>query len=306
MKKIGKILFILILFITYIYTLNLLEKINLDIKNDNFYYFLINESSYININEKHYKNIKEIINFKPNKLLNNNMVYIEKEIPIVKEEPIINKEKKKDPIVYIYNTHQTEKYDSKYLAEYSITPDVMVASFMLKENLEEYGIYSYVEEESFQNVLNKNKWKYSKSYVVSRSFIEKRKKEIPTLKYFIDLHRDSVKKKYTTTTINGIDYAKVMLLIGLENKNYKENLKETEMINNLIKKDYTSLTRGIYKKGGAGVNGIYNQDFSKCVFLFEIGGVENNISEVNNTMTIITEVLAKYIKDKEGDDSYIN
>lgn len=306
MKKIRKILFILILFITYIYTLNLLEKINLDIKNDNFYYFLINESNSININKNYYKNIKEIINFKPNKLLNNNMVYIEKEIPIVKEEPIINKEEKKDPIVYIYNTHQTEKYDSKYLAEYSITPDVMVASYMLKENLEEYGIYSYVEEESFQKVLNKNKWKYSKSYVVSKSFIERRKKEIPTLKYFIDLHRDSVKKKYTTTTINGIDYAKVMLLIGLENKNYKENLKETETINNLIKKDYPTLTRGIYKKGGSGVNGIYNQDFSKHVFLFEIGGVENNISEVNNTMTIITEVLAKYIKDKERDDSYIN
>ena len=304
MKKIKKIVFILIIIFTYIYTLNLLEKINLNISNDDFYYFLFDKSNSLNINEHSYKSIKEIIKFKPNKLLDNNMVYIEKEEPVIKEELIV-KEEKKEPIVYIYNTHQTETYNNKYLADYSITPNVMIASYMLKENLEEYGIYSYVEEESFKNILNKNKWKYSKSYLVSRNFIEKRTKEIPSLKYYIDLHRDSVKGKYTTTSINGINYAKVMLLIGLENKKYPDNLKESELINNKLKSKYPTISRGIYKKGGKGVNGIYNQDFSKYVFLFEIGGVDNNIEEVNNTMTVLTEILAEYIKE-QGDDKYIN
>lgn len=304
MKKIKRIVFILIIISTYIYTLNLLEKINLDITNDDFYYFLIDKSNSLNINKHTYKSIKEIIKFEPNKLLKNNMVYIEKEEPVIKEELII-KEDKKEPIVYIYNTHQTETYNNKYLADYSITPNVMVASYMLKENLEEYGIYSYVEEESFKNILNKNKWKYSKSYLVSRSFIEKRTKEMPSLKYYIDLHRDSVKGKYTTTSINGISYAKIMLLIGLENKKYQDNLKESELINNKLKTKYPTISRGIYKKGGKGVNGIYNQDFSKYVFLFEIGGVDNNIEEVNNSMTVLTEILVEYIKE-QGDDNYIN
>lgn len=304
MKKIKRIVFILIIISTYIYTLNLLENINLDITNDDFYYFLIDKSNSLNINKHTYKSIKEIIKFEPNKLLNNNMVYIEKEEPVIKEELII-KEDKKEPIVYIYNTHQTETYNNKYLADYSITPNVMVASYMLKENLEEYGIYSYVEEESFKNILNKNKWKYSKSYLVSRSFIEKRTKEMPSLKYYIDLHRDSVKGKYTTTSINGISYAKIMLLIGLENKKYQDNLKESELINNKLKTKYPTISRGIYKKGGKGVNGIYNQDFSKYVFLFEIGGVDNNIEEVNNSMTVLTEILVEYIKE-QGDDNYIN
>lgn len=304
MKKIKRIVFILIIISTYIYTLNLLENINLDITNDDFYYFLIDKSNSLNINKHTYKSIKEIIKFEPNKLLNNNMVYIEKEEPVIKEELII-KEDKKEPIVYIYNTHQTETYNNKYLADYSITPNVMVASYMLKENLEEYGIYSYVEEESFKNILNKNKWKYSKSYLVSRSFIEKRTKEMPSLKYYIDLHRDSVKGKYTTTSINGISYAKIMLLIGLENKKYQDNLKESELINNKLKTKYPTISRGIYKKGGKGVNGIYNQDFSKYVFLFEIGGVDNNIEEVNNSMTALTEILVEYIKE-QGDDNYIN
>ncbi len=303
-SKIKIIIFILVILSTYIYTLNLLNKINLNI-NEDFYNKIINNSSSLTSNNIiTYKNFKEIINFKPNKLLNNNLVYLEKEN---KNEIVIehvnNEIKNKDPIIYIYNTHQTENYSTDYLAEYTITPNIMIASYMLKENLEEYGIYSYVEENSVKEVLNKNKWKYAKSYKVTREFIEKRNKEMTSFKYYIDLHRDSVKKKHTTTTINGINYARVMLLVGLDHKNYKENLEEATKINNLLNKMYPGLSRGIYKKSGPGVNGIYNQDYSKYVFLFEIGGVENNISEVNNTITALSEVLVKYIKN-EGDVTY--
>ena len=77
-------------------------------------------------------------------------------------------------------------------------------------------------------------------------------------------------------------------------------------INKNLKIHHTTISRykrGIYKKSGPGVNGIYNQDYSKYVFLFEIGGVENNIREVNNTITALSEVLVKYIKN-EGDVTY--
>lgn len=295
---------LIILFI-YICTLNLLNKINLNIKNESFYTGLINNSSSLTSNNiLTYNNFKQFFNFKPNRLLNNNLVYIEKEEKeeIVIENVNVDKDKKK-PIVYIYNTHQTENYSSDYLAEYTITPNIMIASYMLKENLEEYGIYSYVEENSVKDVLNKNKWKYAKSYKVTRQFMEQRSEEFNTFKYYIDLHRDSVKKKHTTTKINGISYAKVMLLVGLDHESYQANLKEATKINNLINDMYPTLSRGIYKKSGQGVNGIYNQDYSKYVFLFEIGGLDNNISEVNNTMAALTEVLVKYIN-MEGEVYY--
>lgn len=317
--KLKGLIFIVITLYIYIQTLNLLEKINLDIKNEDFYKMLINNSSSLSSDTiLNYEKIKEVIAFKPNQLLSNNLVYEEDSLSPVhneikdnnkedkannNQEEIKNEESKENqtnqsPIVYIYNTHQTENYNNDYLADYSITPNVMIASYMLKENLEEYGIYSYVEEDSVKDVLNKNNWKYSKSYKVSRSFIDKRNKEISTFKYYIDLHRDSVKRKHTTIEINGISYARVMLLIGLEHDNYKENLKEAEKINNKINKAYPGLSRGIYKKSGSGVNGIYNQDYSKYVFLFEIGGVENNISEVNNTITVLSKILSEYIKEE--------
>ena len=66
-------------------------------------------------------------------------------------------------------------------------------------------------------------------------------------------------------------------------------------INNIFINDYPGLSRGIYKKEGPNVNGIYNQDISPNSMLIEVGGVDNNIEEVMNTLNAITDVLNKYI-----------
>jgi stage II sporulation protein P len=128
-------------------------------------------------------------------------------------------------------------------------------------------------------------------------YLEKRKKENKTLKYFIDLHRDSVKKNITTIEINGKKYARVMLLLGLENPNYKENEKNILKLENWLEKNYKGISRGIYRKKGKGVNGVYNQDFSDNCFLIEIGGEENTYEEVENTLDIIAQMLNDYIGD---------
>ena len=294
LRNIKFILFFIITITIYIKTLTLLEELNIDIKNNKIYEFLIKSSTSLDDN-----NIKKILS--PNNLISNNIVYKEETINTNSEVYLEEKEQQQintSPIVYIYNTHQTENYSTEYLTEYTITPNIMIASYMLKEKLEEYDIYSYVEEKSIKEILNKNKWKYNKSYKVSRMFIEQRKKEYQSLKIYIDLHRDSVKRKHTTVEINNSSYARIMILVGLDHNNYKNNLKEAQKINEKINNYYPGLSRGIYKKSGKGVNGIYNQDYSKYVFLFEIGGVENNINEVNNTINALSKVLSEYIKEE--------
>ena len=116
------------------------------------------------------------------------------------------------------------------------------------------------------------------------------------LKYFIDIHRDSVNKNVTSVNINGKDYARILFVIGLEHDNYKDNLKLSEDLNNLFNKYYKGLSRGIYKKEGPGVDGIYNQDISPNSILIEVGGVDNNIDEVLNTTEAISNILYYYIK----------
>ena len=221
-----------------------------------------------------------------------NLIKKEKKIiPVIKEE-------KKEPLIYIYNTHQQEEYASSNFIEETLSPTVMISNYIIESHLENNNYSTYIETSSIKEILNKNKWKYSYSYKASRILLEKRKKEFPTLKYFIDVHRDSLIKDRTTTTISNEKYAKILFIVGLENKNYQENLTFTENINNCLNTKYPGLSKGIYKKQGPGVDGIYNQDFSPYTILVEMGGYENTTSEVMNSSIAFSncflEVINKY------------
>ena len=118
-----------------------------------------------------------------------------------------------------------------------------------------------------------------------------------SLKYFVDLHRDSITREYSVATINGKSYAKVMFVIGTNHDNWQANYKLSNDLNNLIKKYYPGLSRNIMKKTGTGVNGIYNQNLSPNCILIEVGGVDNTIEEVYNTIDALTDIIFKYLKE---------
>ena len=63
-----------------------------------------------------------------------------------------------------------------------------------------------------------------------------------------------------------------------------------------MEKNYQGLSRGKIKKTGITANGIYNQDISPNCILLEVGGVDNNIEEVNNTMLALSHILTIHIK----------
>lgn len=200
-----------------------------------------------------------------------------------------------NPKVYIYNSHQLENYHNQYLEIYNIKPNVMMASFMLKEKLNSLGIPSIVEEANLTEFMRINNWVHADSYKASRFFILDAKNKYDSLIFFIDLHRDSIRKAQSTVTINGKSYAKTLLLVGLDNPNYLSNLKVAEEINNIIKQLYPNLSRGILKKQGKGVDGVYNQDIASQMILLEVGGVDNNIEEVLNTIDAFAKVIYQYL-----------
>ena len=207
--------------------------------------------------------------------------------------------KSNEPLIYIYNTHDEEAYYNSYLNPYNIVPDVKLASYYFQERLKDLGIESVVEKRKIKDVLDKNGWNYRCSYNASRVYLEEVSKNNPSIKYFIDLHRDSVGKDKTTTTINGKSYARVMFLVGLEHENYQKNLDLATRLNELISQFDSTLSRGIYQKEGPGVNGIYNQDFSSKAILIEVGGQYNTIEEVANTIEVIARVLKDYLGELE-------
>ncbi len=215
--------------------------------------------------------------------------------PVVKEddEPI---ETNKVPLVYIFNTHQTEGYNSNFLETFNINNTVFLGSHILGEYLNDLGIGVIVEENSVVDVLNTNGWKYGRSYKASRILMEEAYKNNPSLKFFIDLHRDSASYDRTVTEIDGKKYARVLFVVGLEHDNYQENLNLANYLNDEVKKFNGNLSRGVLQKKGSGVNGIYNQDFNKNTILIEVGGQYNYIEEVNNTLKVIANIIYDYLK----------
>ena len=180
---------------------------------------------------------------------------------------------------------------------YGITPNVLMASYLLKEKLSTYGIEAIVEDTNITEFLELNNWDYASSYKASRIFMLDKQNTYPSLKYYIDIHRDSVSKSLTTVKIGNKEYARILFVVGLEHDNYEVNLNLANNINKLFENNYPGLSRGVYKKEGINVNGIYNQDISSNAMLIEVGGVDNNIIEVMNTINAISDILAKYIGD---------
>ena len=201
------------------------------------------------------------------------------------------------PLIYLYNTHQTEEYKPSNYAEFSINPTVIMNNYILEDIFNKNGYKTIVEENSIKDILNNNNWNYSSSYKASRILLEKSIITYPTLKYFIDIHRDSLPRDKTTITIDDKDYAKVLFIVGLENNNYQSNLEFTEKINNKLNELYPNLSKGIYKKSGPGVNGVYNQDFSSNTILIEIGGYENTTNEVLNTSIAFSKAFMEVINE---------
>lgn len=200
-----------------------------------------------------------------------------------------------NPIVYIYNTHQLEEYNKTNLEEYNIKPNVLMASYILREYLNRNNIKTVVETADITDFLNVNGWNYSKSYNASRFYLDEAIKKYPNLKLIIDLHRDAIEYNASTVTINDKKYAKVLFVVGLDYENYQPNLDLANSLNNLINSKYPGLSRGALKKSGKNVNGIYNQDLKNNIVLIECGGYQNNIDEVMNTMIALSDIIKIYL-----------
>lgn len=205
----------------------------------------------------------------------------------------VKEEKNTNPIVYLYNSHQGEKYVKNDIFE----PSIITATNYLKEKLESNEVYTIMEKRSINDVLSKNGWSYGSSYRVSRSFLESTKNEFPSIKYYFDIHRDAGSKEQTTLCIENKCYAKLLFLVGLENPNYVVTEEYAEKLSYMVNQKINNLSKGIMQKQGPRVNGVYNEDFSNRLILIEVGGENNTIEEVYNTINILSDVIIEFIKE---------
>ncbi len=308
-KKTKIFFFFVMIFSSFLITIKCLSKIHLPYQNKELVTFLIENNNPFIVNSKsNYSYFHQIMTklidldlSKPLSILDSNYKGLTKRV--IKKEKVekVSKEKVlKEPIIYLYNSHDTEEYKASSFAEYSVMPTVKLSNYVLKEELEKVGLNVLIEETTISSVRSSLGLNYAGSYKASRVLMEEAKKNNPSLKYFIDLHRDSISYDKTTLNYNDKNYAKLLFLVGLENPNYIENLEFTDKISKTINEKVPGLSKGIYKKQGAGVNGVYNQDFSNRTILIEIGGPENTIDEVYETLLVLSEALSEVIKSDQN------
>lgn len=203
--------------------------------------------------------------------------------------------------VFIYHTHSWESYlpllglqDAENENEaVDGKTNITVVGDLLGKELERRGIGAAVDKTNIGQELKTKGWEYSKSYDISRSLVKTAMAGNSKLAYFIDLHRDSVRKDSTTAVIHEKPYAKLVFVIGEENKSFQQNLKFANELHQWLNKNYPGISKGVLPKKGIGVDGIYNQDLSGNSLVVEVGGVDNNMKELKNTVEALAEAISQ-------------
>lgn len=210
-----------------------------------------------------------------------------------------NSDVHKDSSVFIYHSHSWEGYLP--LIEEEVKPsdsssvdnkeNVVLVGEMLSEQLKKHGIKSSHKQINMAQALRAEGWDYTNSYTLSREFVKAATAQSKDIKYYIDIHRDSARKDSTTTSIGGKDYARLYFVVGKGHENYQENLSFATKIHERLEDKYPGLSKGVYLKTKLEGNGVYNQDISSKSLLVEVGGIDNNQKELNNTVKAFADVF---------------
>jgi stage II sporulation protein P len=234
----------------------------------------------------------------------------EREIAQKELEELKDEEPKTPPVsptteknVFIYHSHSYESF----LPLLGLTghPDankatdsktnITIIGELLGKELEKKGIAVTVDKTNIGQELQKRGWKTNQAYDVSRNIVQSALAVNNEIEYMIDIHRDSARKHITTTMINNKPFARLFFVVGRGSKYYDENVALATAIHESLEKDYPGISRGIFVKGFSDGNGVYNQDLSPNILLIEMGGVDNDMKELKNTVEALVEVFNEHI-----------
>lgn len=215
---------------------------------------------------------------------------------------------KSDKKALLYSTHNHEAFkpiiqdkEGKVTVSHQ-SENIMKFTNQLQSKLEMNGMVTEVLPIDNMMELNRQKKNYNQAYESIRPFV-KEAVQAKDYSVIIDLHRDSVSADKTTLQHNGTNYAKVAFVIGVEHQNYAKNKALAAAIKDEMEKIVPGITRTIISKGGAGVNGKYNQDLHPGLILMELGGVGNKEDELNRTTDVIAQAVTTIFSSTSSEEN---
>jgi len=211
-------------------------------------------------------------------------------------EPIDFNFSKKGPKVLIYHTHTSESYvlkeedlGKKGVSSFNTNPKYSVVRVgeELARYLKKYGI------DTLHNGTVHDQ-KHDAAYGASINTLQSYLKSYPSIKVYIDIHRDAVEaskpKLRVVKKINGKNAAQIMFVMGtndlLPNEHWEENLKFALKVQQKLNEKYPGLARPVWIVGKR-----YNQHVSNQAVLIEVGGDGNLLSECLESTKYLAEAL---------------
>jgi len=198
-------------------------------------------------------------------------------------------------VVFIYHSHNRESWYPELKSDKkdpnSDKTNITLVGKRLAKQLESLGVGSTHSSKDYPTSVPGYNWNYSYKY--SLQTVRQALAANKQLKFFFDIHRDSQRRKKTTATIKGKDYAQVYFIIGHRNPNWRENEAFANEIHEKLEETYPGLSRGVWGKTAANGNGEYNQSIAPDSVLLEIGGVDNTLEESNRTVDVLAKVIAE-------------
>ncbi|WP_052344366.1 stage II sporulation protein P [Bacillus ndiopicus] len=209
----------------------------------------------------------------------------------------INTTTKPLEVLFVY-THSHEAYKpavenkTGMQAVYDEQTNIFTMQQAMLNHFQLNNLQGTVLDVDVMNVMKQQGADFPQAYRVVRPYIQE---ELATNLYdlVIDFHRDAVGRKATTLETPEMSFAKVAFVVGLDHPGYKGNLTYAEALHAAMDNIVPGISRGVMKKSGAGVDGVYNQDLFNKMLLVELGGIDNTEEEILRTVAVLAQAIAK-------------
>lgn len=201
--------------------------------------------------------------------------------------------------VLLLFTHSHESYKPivKLKSGVQAVNDDQTNVFSLQEVIGHYlqlnGMQSHVLDLDVMSVMKKQGAPYHQAYKVVRPYLQEQLQQAD-YDLVLDIHRDSAPESVTTLkAADGQTFAKIAFVIGAEHEKFEWNYAYAETLSERLNMIVPGISRGVIKKEGEGVDGIYNQDLSQVMLLVELGGIDNDEEQLERTMAVLAQAIAK-------------
>ena len=215
---------------------------------------------------------------------------------------------KKEPIVLILHTHGSESYlpagVDYYLPEEDFRSDdpeetVVSVGDQIAETLEALGI-PVLHDRTMHDLKD-----FNSAYVESRSAAREALAKYPSIRYILDVHRDSIFTQNnicekTLTEIDGKQVAQVMLVVGTDqdgaaHPDWRQNLTVATHLEDLLNRLYPTLARPVNLRSSA-----FNQALSPGALLVEVGSCGNTIEEAREAGRLFAIGFATLLRENHS------